>query len=414
MDNGVSTNPKIQKIFSSGKLLLLQLRLRGRNLNISIGRGGDNCGLWDSIDAIPSEYRITRDQFLEFLRSNIRNSRLTSIDSDVLDKCVRFNFFDKSKLLLFWKGRQLFFTYIYMSDGRWMHFSPWLSQQKLEFELENEFDIFNDIGRKQLDDKELRETHLNIYSKDIFNKKVETSYSKKLLKKKMYIEHDLENCGVRHEIEEKLIKDELDLSHNIFKYKSFKAKFDFGLSYYQKKNIVFNKIKKLKKGEDHLTQRLKDVVQQIESKKQVFVNEKIQLPVWKKVARENSEVKKSEDHIIIKWGNISIAVGLNTRGNDFIRSKWSSKGDMWFHLDGDKSAHAIAKNLESFDFDKYNVIASIVAEYSDYNSDQIALVFTTVENLKGVKGAPGKVTYKKEKHLIFTKVNWKEIISTSW
>lgn len=414
IENGESTCPKIQKIFSSGKLLLLQLRLRGRNLCISIGRGGEYCGVWDSISSIPSEYRIQRDQFLEFLRSNIRNARLISIEMDEVDKCLSFNFLDKSRLLLFWKGRQLYFSYIYSSNKKWMHFSPWISQKKLEFNEENDFDIFDEIGRKQLDKKEVKENKLNLDADTVFNKKVETGYNKKLLKKKNLITKDLDNCKVRHEIEEKLIKDELDLSEHIFKYKNFKVKFNYSDEYYQKRNIVFTKIKKLKKGEEFLTKRLAEVTQELENKKQTFVQEKVNTPIWKRVAQKNNDVKKSGDHIILKWADITLAIGLNTKGNDYIRSKWSSKGDMWFHLDGDKSAHLIAKNADTFDFERYSVFASILADYSEYSGDQIPVIFTQVENLKGVKGAQGKVIYKKEKHLILPKVNWKEIISTSW
>ncbi|EPZ50515.1 PF05670 domain protein [Bacteriovorax sp. BAL6_X] len=413
-ENGMSTNPKIQKIFSSGKLVLLQLRLRGKNLCITLGRGGEHCGIWDSIASIPSEYRITRDQFLEFLRSNIRNARLSEIEVDTKDKCLNLKFSDKSNLLLFWKGRQLFFSYIYLNEGRRLHFSPWQSNKKQIFEFENFFDIFNELGRKQLDNKDINEKKLVLEEIEVFNKKAETTYNKKLMRKKKFIEKDLENCQVRHEIEKKLINDELDLSEHIFKYKSLKARFDYGLSYYQKKNVIFTKIKKLRKGEEFLEKRLEDVIKEIESKKVVFVKEKINVPVWKKVAQKSTEVNKSDDHSIFRWNNISIAVGLNTKGNDYIRSKWSTKGDIWFHLDGDKSAHVIAKNLDVFDFDKYSVVASILADYSEFNADQIPVIFTQVENLKGVKGAAGKVIYKKEKHLILPKVNWKEIISTSW
>ncbi len=414
MDNGVSTNPKIQKIFSSAKLLLLQLRLRGRNLCITIGRGGEYCGIWDSIDSIPSEYRITRDQFLEFLRSNIRNTRIKEIVSDELDKCISLNFFDKSQLLFFWKGRQFYFTYVYYNEGTKMHFSPWLSQKKLEFHFDNHFDIFNEIGRKQLDKKEIKENKLNLEADEVFNKKVETAYNKKLLRKKSLIEKDLENCKVRHKIESKLINDELELEGNVFKEDSFRVKFDFGISYYQKKNAIFTKIKKLKKGEEYLQKRLDDVIKELESKKQTFVKEKINTPVWKKVAKNNTQAQKSDDHIILKWKDYSIAVGLNTRGNDYIRSKWSTKGDTWFHLDGDKSAHLIVKNVQGLDIAEFEVFASVLADYSDFNSDLIPVVFTNVENLKGVKGAAGKVIFKKEKHLILNKVNWKEIISSSW
>lgn len=414
MENGESTCPKIQKIFSSGKLLLLQLRLRGRNLCITIGRGGEYCGIWDTIQTIPSEYRIQRDQFLEFLRSNIRNARLVKIEADTLDKCLSFQFLDKSRLLLFWKGRQLYFSYIYQSNNKWMHFSPWISQKKLEFNEESDFDLFDEIGRKQLDIKNIKESKLVLEANNVFNKKVETGYNKKLLRKKSLISKDLENCKIRHEIEEKLIKDDLDLSGHVFKYKNFKVKFDYSANYYQKKNSVFTKIKKLKKGEEFLTKRLQDVIEELENKKQTFVQEKVNTPIWKKVAQSSNEPKKSDDHVIVKWGEISIAIGLNTRGNDYIRSKWSTKGDMWFHLDGDKSAHLIAKNADTFDFDTYSVLASMLAEYSEFGADQIPVVFTQVENLKGVKGAQGKVIYKKEKHLILPKVNWKEIISTSW
>ena len=62
----------------------------------------------------------------------------------------------------------------------------------------------------------------------------------------------------------------------------------------------------------------------------------------------------------------------------------------------------------------FAVMCSVLADYSDFDSSMIPVIFTQVSNLKGVKGIPGKVNYKKEKHLVVTKVNWKEIISSAW
>ncbi len=51
------------------------------------------------------------------------------------------------------------------------------------------------------------------------------------------------------------------------------------------------------------------------------------------------------------------------------------------------------------DTNTINLGASIVAHFSHFKDDWIPVVYTQVKNLKGVSGAAGMVTYKKEKHL---------------
>ena len=55
------------------------------------------------------------------------------------------------------------------------------------------------------------------------------------------------------------------------------------------------------------------------------------------------------------------------------------------------------------------LIGSVMIEYSEFDFSEANLIYTQVKNLKGVKGAPGKVIFKKEKHIkVICDPNWRD------
>jgi predicted ribosome quality control (RQC) complex YloA/Tae2 family protein len=192
-----------------------------------------------------------------------------------------------------------------------------------------------------------------------------------------------------------------------------KIKFEGELNPYERRNLVFQKIKKLKRGEGILSQRLENVKELLSGKK-TETNKTSQLPIIKPVwgKEELDESKTIQENTetgykIFKFDHFQIGVGLTAHGNDQLRSKWANKEDLWLHMDGLKSAHVIVKseNNAVMSPENLNLAASILAHFSHFNDSWVPIIHTQVKNLKGVTGAPGMVIYKKEKHLRCPKID---------
>jgi predicted ribosome quality control (RQC) complex YloA/Tae2 family protein len=186
-----------------------------------------------------------------------------------------------------------------------------------------------------------------------------------------------------------------------------KIKFEGELNPYERRNLVFQKIKKLKRGEGILSLRLENVKELLSGKK-TETNKTSELPIIKPVwgKEEMGEIKPTSENAetnfkVFKLDALQVGVGLSAQGNDQLRSKWASKDDLWLHMDGLKSAHVIVKSVNNLPLspENLNIAANILAYFSHFNDTWIPIIHTQVKNLKGVTGAPGMVIYKKEKHL---------------
>ena len=109
-----------------------------------------------------------------------------------------------------------------------------------------------------------------------------------------------------------------------------------------------------------------------------------------------------------------MAVGLNASGNDRMRKEWAGKDDWWIHATHGVSPHVIVKLKSSIasviDPEILRLAGSCLAEYMN-DRIEVDLIYTKVNMLKGVKGTPGKVTYKSEKHFrVYVDKNWKNLI----
>ncbi|MBA2405371.1 MAG: DUF814 domain-containing protein [Bdellovibrionales bacterium] len=221
------------------------------------------------------------------------------------------------------------------------------------------------------------------------------------------IEEDLNRTKQWDQMQKMLDQDE-SLEMYELKVGTHKIKFEGDLNPYERRNLLHQKIKKLKRGEGILNQRLSDAKDQLAGKNTEPKSAStlvITKPIWgKEDKKENANAVKTpekEDYKIFKFEDFSIGVGLSSFGNDQLRNKWASKEDLWIHLDGLKSAHAIIKlhSSKAISPETINLAASIVASFSHFNAEWISIIYTQVKNLKGVTGSPGMVIYKKEKHL---------------
>lgn len=248
------------------------------------------------------------------------------------------------------------------------------------------------------------------------NLKDMTSAPHFLQRKKDNIEDDLRRARQWEKLQS-ILDEGKELDMYELKVGDQKIKFEGELNPYEKRNLLFQKIKKLKRGETILTERLGSVQEQLAGKNIAPVKQStipIVKPIWgeEKTLQIQAPKALNDEFKVFILENCQVGVGLNAQGNDQLRNKWASKDDYWLHLDGLKSSHAIIKvpNNQVVTAETLNMAASIVAHFSHFNDDWIPIIHTQVKNLKGVSGAAGMVIYKKEKHLRCPKINLDHLI----
>jgi predicted ribosome quality control (RQC) complex YloA/Tae2 family protein len=273
------------------------------------------------------------------------------------------------------------------------------------------FEFFNEVGRREDMKQDLHAVQVSTIEELLEDEKKAASVKgisnnpTFLQRKKANIEDDLRKAQQWEKLQ-KILDRDVSLEMYELAVGDHKIKFEGDLNPYERRNLVFQKIKKLKRGEGILNERLKSVTEQLVGK----INEPKQTstlpitkPVWGREEKIDLEKKPQQqtEYRVFKFEKFQIGVGLTSQGNDQLRNQWANKEDTWIHLDGLKSAHVIIKLLNNSPLEPniLNLAASILAQFSHFNDDWIPILFTPVKNLKGVTGAPGMVTYKKEKHL---------------
>jgi predicted ribosome quality control (RQC) complex YloA/Tae2 family protein len=105
-------------------------------------------------------------------------------------------------------------------------------------------------------------------------------------------------------------------------------------------------------------------------------------------------------------------VGLDAESNDLIRAQ-SPKDHFWFHIENYSGSHCIIKtdDFSKLTFKDLEAIGAMLRDFSKLDILEIPLLYTQVKNIKGIKGAQGKVIVNKAKHLTLKYVSWIEIIT---
>lgn len=420
---------QIQKIYSTAYYISLSIRAPGKTWNLYLGRGAGFEGVWLH-DAPPPSVLRRKDNFLEYLRRHLTSCSFLDVNIDVHDRIVDFSyqkFGQRQSFLWFWKGRKLYFLHHYQ-DSPETPFKLMLSWRGKAFtptlDVGNLYDYFDEIGRKSemnqdlsspeiVSIKQLLEAELKVSSL-----KEKTSGPSFLQRKMTNIQDDLRKAKQWEKLQS--ILDKGESLENIYELKveDQKIKFEGDLNPYERRNLLFQKIKKLKRGESILKERLGKVEDQMTGKE--ASSEKVSTipmikPIWGE-EKPNQVViapkNQTQEYKIYSVEQFQIGVGLNAQGNDQLRNKWSSKEDYWLHLDGQKSSHVIIKSPQQsvISSDILNFGASILAHFSQFNDDWIPIIYTQVKNLKGVSGAAGMVIYKKEKHLRCQRVALENLI----
>ncbi len=392
----------MQKAYTSPHFLTLSVRFPGKTIVLYIGRGNQYQGLYLAEKMPPSHLRI-QDRLLDYIRKNLVGAKLSRIKNTENKMIISFEFRKEGIVNTFYLGW----------NERHLYFDQNPLEGVGEFKIPNEND--NSNRNWTISDYLISKNYDE--SKKILQKKKEKFLTRKLKN----IKSDIEKNQHWREIEEGIIAETIDLSGKIIIIGQEKFKVENCKNEWQKKDIIYKKIKKLKRGEEIARKRLletEDENSQTQLGKIDFemTKETAIQPCWPNQKNLSKNIKinteSSSNVKQIKIGPISGIVGLNSSGNDQIRNG-ANKNFYWFHLEGLKGAHCVLKleDLSEISIEYFAAIASMLRDLSHLDYNVIPVLFTQLKYVKGVKGSQGKVIAKKTKHISCNYINWKEIIT---
>lgn len=410
----------MQQCLSTPHFLCFQVRFRGETIYFYFGRGAAYQGFDYSSEKPPAELRV-QDRFLQFSRKYWRGLRISKIETFKNDRVIELSLFFKGgegKLWFFWRGRDLFFSHFIVEGQKINFFKSWVGKckvQSLALEDLSVAEVFEGLGYGKGKDKQ-REGDLSSekYFEDFKNKLNVLPMDSKPTKKEVGLRDKIKKDLRRFEILSYLeSQTKTDLSEvNQIGEGRFSVNFKGIEGHFKKREHLFNKIKRWKKSKLFLESRL----QQIEDKKQIKHQNKPEpnlgktiQPVWKEIKSEQS-IKKNESYIEFLYKNKKCFLGRSALENDFIRKEKASRDDTWLHLENHKSGHLIIKaSMSELLPEDIVILASAIVELNSIDLLEIPIIYTRVRFLKGVKGAPGMVNYKKEKHItVYFDQDWRQ------
>ncbi len=414
----------IQKIYSSSRYISIALRFKGKTKYFYFGRGHGYEGIWLSDKQIPSFLR-KRDRFLEYLRKHISSSRLISVEADEKDRIFAINYHKwgrVNKIFIFYRARNCFFVHSYFDEkeASMKVFRSWDSSRDISDNTS--FDEFDRIGRTSQErhsGKELKEIEI-LLEEEMKEAKGEKKVKKKekFIKRKIKnITQDLDKVSSMGKLNS-LIEQTSDFSKLDKKLQVDGIKINFKSSdHYKRRDEVYEKIKSLKRAESILESRLAQVESELSQVSNLEFENTLKAigPKWGSSKNSKKEEKKGEGYKTFSIQGFIVGVGLSAQGNDNLRKQWAKKDDYWFHLDSQQSPHIILKLGDaSLTQDKIHIAAAALKQFGNFASNEINLIYTQVKNLKGVKGVPGTVNYKKEKHIkVINFTSWNNLFNPS-
>jgi len=407
----------LQKAYSTPHFLVLVVRFHRQTKAIYIGRGHGYEGIFLS-STLPPSYLRVQDKLLDYVRKELVGVRLGKLKVYESFLLAEFGYkaehSDKS-FSFGYKNHQLYF----LKRDKENVYCGWSGEIRSTSKLENTlFDFLGDKPfKEESKEKSLTvEDYLESEEKKIKGKPLQKKKEKFLDRKIKNIIQDLKQVECWPLLENNLLSDQLNLNLDKLVFQSHKISFEGALTPWQKKDVVFKKIKKLKRAEGILKERLAETSEELSRVLQgnfefEVTREKIIQPLWYSGAVKKF-TSESYSFLEITIHNIRGIISLDAKSNDWIRSN-AAKNHWWFHIDQYSGAHLILKeeDISKLTQSDYSAIASCLRDFSKLNIDSIPLVFSQVKNIKGLKGAQGNVIINKPKYLQCHYNNWKEIIT---
>lgn len=414
----LNSGARIQKIYGSSRYISISVRSGGCTYYLFLGRGKTYEGFWVGESQIESQLR-KKDRLLEYLRKNMQNTILKSIRVDSLDRIIFFDTAKKGADLrfgFFYKARVLYFAAkIYDEKKRtYRVFTTWRGILEENLELEKVFDEVGRMGQEKkrksknipgidiLLEQELKSA---IKAKDQPRKK--KSFRERKIKNIMM---DIENAQRWRGLEQWLNEQEnLEIHPKKIQPEGVKINFH-EKSHFKRRDEIYRKIKRLKTGARILTERLNEVkaqeVPEVESTDLRKIDNGLDViePMWKMFSADVdvASVKNTDGgYEVHKYQGYKLGIGLTAQGNDELRKSWASKDDIWLHTEAGTSPHVIFKGelLNAPTQEVFYEVSKLLKAKLRSDSSEFDLIYTQVKNLKGVKGQPGMVNFKKEKRV---------------
>lgn len=407
----------LQKAYTTPHFLVLGLRFPGRNVALYIGRGNQYEGIFVS-DKFPPSYLRVQDRLLDYARKYLVGTRLGKMEVDEKHFAALFHFKNEhtdNSFLFGYKDRQLFFV----KQNKEEVYTSWNGETNTGRSITGLVDSL--MGDKSTIDtgKSSIWTLLQYFTdehKKISGKPIQKKKEKFLEKKLNNITKDLSDVEKWHLIEDELLSEE-EFDINQVNLHGHKVKLGSHLNDWQKRDVIFTKVKKLKKAEGILKSRLQETDEEL-SKVKIgefefeVTKEKVIAPLWQSSA--NPKVKHNADYNVknFKIKNIFGMISLDAASNDWLRSQ-GSKDHYWFHIEDYPGAHCLIKtdDVSALSGEDLSAIASMLRDYSQLEITAIPVMYSQLKNVKGLKGAQGKVIVKKPKYLRCNYMAWTEIIT---
>jgi len=401
----------IQKIISTPDYVFIKSRTAGKDLYFGLARGAEHSGVVLT-DRFPKSSLRGIDSFHEYFKKNAMGAQLKSVDFLEEHKVLRLHMSKANAefgFMMYWKSTKFYFGHYYY-DANELKIRKWW--EKLRVEVLDESDLNKALSavftltsnEKAQEAKNIAAFDMAAYEADRDKKDVVKSVVKKKDIKKKNIEKDLEKIKKWELLVEHVNKNKSELIGKKaceiagYKFKALDSKSDYALV-----EKIYEKIKSLKKAQIIQEKRLLEItdLKVAELKRNLIF-------IAPFVAKEMSVIsvkKKNEERPntieIYKYLNISIAIGLSAQGNDWIRNKWATNEDIWFHLDGISSAHLILKNPDKNTsvLEYTDLVATIFFDKMNLKSKMVSMIYTKVKNLKSVKSKAGLVRYTEQKKI---------------
>lgn len=421
---------QVQKIYSTAYALCFVLRFPSETTRLWVGRGGQAEGVLYPGPECPAAYRVL-DRFLELQRRTLKGFKLVSV-----------NFNEKTHFLLQAKAKEVEVSCLYTwASGKLYYssfekdkvgvrlFSPWLNPKRQKGSSDESVKSILDLHKGEIQASQRNPlTAAAIFPSDQRLKKVINKKRKFLIRKEKNINKDLEKLLLADKIQNWAARmTEESILGRTVTFEGVKIKLQNAENFYQKRDLIFKKAKSFKAAQSLLAERLSDVQAELQSlsDESLTQNVKFELvnqirptaPAWAQKIQDpklKSMGNSVEQSMIYEGQGLKLAVGLNAQANDALRVKWAKKGDLWFHLDNQPSAHAFLKQTKekAISIEELEVIASALKVHTGLKSDEIDLVYTKVQFIKPVKGKPGLVKFSKEKRIrVKYQQDWKEILA---
>lgn len=407
----------LQKAYTTPHFLVLSVRFPGKTVAIYIGRGNQYQGVFLG-EKLPPSYLRVQDRLLDYLRKYLVGARLGKMEVDDKSMVSLFHFKNEhsdNAFLFGYKERQLFFA----KQSKEEVYLSWSGETLESRNLLSLVDVFGpDKITAAVNQKEWTiADYLKEEAKKISGQRVQRKKEKFLIRKIHNISEDLATVKNWNLLQDDLVEERIDLNTDELKIHGQKIKL-FGLATpWLKRDVIFKKIKKLKKAEEILSTRLEESQIEFENvQKGEFefevTKEKVIQPLWITHAKQSKSQHSEHNVKNFKIKNLTGVIGLDALSNDAIRSQ-ASKDHYWFHIENYPGAHCIVKtdDFSKLSIEDLSAIASMLRDYSKLDILEIPMLYSQLKNVKGLKGTKGEVIIKKPKHLRCLYSNWKEIIS---